>query len=136
MEWNAARGLTTEKTDCGHCGRLARTYQVVSKDLKRVMNRLKAPYRSWGIPCTGTRVYSHRHREQWLKKIGEAGVRRRAELFYQQLDASQLRLHSLGQQAFIKIQEWSRTTSGAQGRAFEDLLHRVIVILIETANLR
>ena len=39
---------------------LARTYQVVSKDLKRVMNRLKALYRSWGIPCTGTRVYSQR----------------------------------------------------------------------------
>src|ERR1700675_3921275 len=68
---------------------LARTYQVVSKDLKRVMNRLKALYRSWGIPCTGTQVYSQRHREQWLKKIGEAGVRRRAQLFYQQLDALQ-----------------------------------------------
>ena len=61
---------------------LARSYQVVSKDLKRVMNRLKALYRSWGIPCTGTQVYSRRHREQWLKKIREAGVRRRAELFY------------------------------------------------------
>jgi transposase len=68
---------------------LARSYQVISKDLKRVMNRLKALYRSWGIPCTGTQVYSPRHREQWLKKIREAGVRRRAELFYQQLDGLQ-----------------------------------------------
>ena len=68
---------------------LARSYQVVSKDLKRVMNRIKALYRSWGIPCTGTQVYSRRNREQWLKKIGEAGVRRRAELFYQQLDGLQ-----------------------------------------------
>ena len=33
---------------------LARSYQVVSKDLMRVMNRIKALYRSWGIPCTGT----------------------------------------------------------------------------------
>src|SRR5258708_21904136 len=33
-----------------------------------------------------SQVYSRRNREQWLKKIGEAGVRRRAELFYQQLD--------------------------------------------------
>ena len=32
---------------------LARSYEVISKDLKRVMNRLKALYRSWGIPCTG-----------------------------------------------------------------------------------
>ena len=68
---------------------LGRSYQVVSKDLKRVMNRIKALYRSWGIPCTGTQVYSRRNREQWLKKIGEAGVRRRAELFYQQLDGLQ-----------------------------------------------
>jgi transposase len=74
---------------------LARTYQVVSKDSKRVMNRLKALYRSWGIPCTGTRVYGQRHREQWLKKITEAGVRRRAELFYQQLDALQALRHTV-----------------------------------------
>jgi transposase len=68
---------------------LARSYEVVSKDLQRVMNRIKALYRSWGIACTGTQVYSRCHREQWLKKIGEAGVRRRAELFYQQLDGLQ-----------------------------------------------
>lgn len=66
---------------------LARSYQVVSKDLIRVMNRIKALYRSWGIPCTGTRVYTRRHREQWLNKIQEAGVLRRAELFYQEVDA-------------------------------------------------
>ena len=69
---------------------LARSYQVVSKDLQRVMNRIKALYRSWGIPCTGTQVYGQRHREQWLQKINEAGVRRRAELFYQQLDGLQV----------------------------------------------
>ncbi len=68
---------------------LARSYEVVSKDLRRVMNRLKALYRGWGIPCTGTHVYGRRHREQWLKKILESGVRRRAELFYQQLDGLQ-----------------------------------------------
>ena len=39
---------------------LARSYQVVSKDLMRVMNRIKALYRSWGIPCTGTQVYDQR----------------------------------------------------------------------------
>jgi hypothetical protein len=64
---------------------LARSYELVSKDLLRVMNRLKALYRSWGIPCTGTQVYGRRHREQWLSKIPQAGVRRRAELFYEQL---------------------------------------------------
>jgi hypothetical protein len=32
---------------------LARSYLTISKDLTRVMNRLKALYRSWGIPCAG-----------------------------------------------------------------------------------
>ena len=50
------------------------------------MSRLKALYRSWGIPCSGTQVYTPRHREQWLSRIAQPGVRRRAELFYQQLD--------------------------------------------------
>jgi transposase len=69
---------------------MARSYQVISKDLKRVMNRLKALYRSWGIPCAGMQVYAPRYREQWLSKIGHAGVRRRAELFYQHLDGLQV----------------------------------------------
>jgi transposase len=68
---------------------LVRSYQVVSKDLMRVMNRTKALYRSWGIPCKGTQVYTRRHREQWLNKIHETGVRRRAELFYEELDGLQ-----------------------------------------------
>src|SRR6266568_3778752 len=68
---------------------LARSYQTISKDLTRVMNRLKALYRGWGIPCAGTQVHAPRYREEWLNRIPHAGVRRRAELFYQQLDALQ-----------------------------------------------
>jgi transposase len=66
---------------------LARSYLTISKDLARVMNRVKALYRSWGILCVGQQVYAPRHRTEWLNKIGEAGVRRRAEFVYQQLDA-------------------------------------------------
>src|SRR5438876_7380374 len=54
------------------------------------MNRLKALYRSWGIPCAGNEVYDPRHRAEWLGKISEAGVRRRAEHYYQQLDVLRL----------------------------------------------
>src|SRR3984957_4398473 len=39
------------------------------------------------IPCAGKQVYAPRHRAEWLEKIGERGVRRRAEFYYQQLDA-------------------------------------------------
>src|SRR5262244_4116465 len=68
---------------------LARSYQTISQDLIRVMNRIKALYRGWSIPCTGTRVYAPRYRQEWLGKIEHAGVRRRAELLYQQLDGLQ-----------------------------------------------
>jgi transposase len=68
---------------------LSRSYLTINKDLTRVMNRLKALYRSWAIPCTGTTVYAPRHRSGWLNKITEGGVRRRAQLFYQQLDTLQ-----------------------------------------------
>jgi transposase len=66
---------------------LARNYLAITRDLTRVMSRLKAIYRSWAIPCAGQQVYAPRYRTEWLAKISEAGVRRRAELSYQQFDA-------------------------------------------------
>jgi hypothetical protein len=58
---------------------LARSYLTIIKDLARVMTRVKALYHSWGIPGTGKQVYAPRYRSDWLGKITEAGVRRRAE---------------------------------------------------------
>jgi transposase len=66
---------------------LARSYVAITRDLTRVMNRLKALYRSWAIPCAGEQVYAPRYRAEWLAKITELGVRRRAEFYYQQFDA-------------------------------------------------
>jgi len=66
---------------------VARSYLALTRDTTRVMNRLKALYRSWAIPCAGQRVYAPRYRSEWLAKISEAGVHRRAEIYYQQLDA-------------------------------------------------
>ena len=74
---------------------LARSYLALTRDVTRVMNRVKAIYRSWAIPCTGQRVYSPHYRSEWLGKIPEAAVRHRAEIYYQQLDA----LRSLREQA-------------------------------------
>src|SRR5271169_4601212 len=73
---------------------LARSYLTLNRDVTRVMNRLKAIYRSWGIACPGQRVYAPRYRSEWLGKISAAAVRHRAEIYYQQLDA----LRSLRQQ--------------------------------------
>jgi len=83
---------------------LARSYLTLVKDLTRVMNRLKALYRSWAIPCAGRDVYYTRHRAEWLGKIREAGVRRRAEQLYQQLDM----LQHLRQQARRELLAESR----------------------------
>jgi len=66
---------------------LGRTYLTITRDQSRVMTRVKAVYRSWAIPCSGKQVYASRHRAEWLGKIHEPGVLRRAELYYQQLDA-------------------------------------------------
>src|ERR1700687_4029254 len=84
---------------------LARSYLTIVKDLTRVMCRLKAVYRSWAIPCAGRDVYYTRHRAEWLGKIKEAGVRRRAERLYQQLDM----LQYLRQQARRELLAESRT---------------------------
>src|ERR1039458_10276018 len=66
---------------------LVRSYLTITQDLSRVMSRVKAIYRSWAIPCSGKQVYAPRHRAAWLAKINEPGVHRRAEFYYQQLDA-------------------------------------------------
>src|ERR1019366_3871894 len=68
---------------------LGRSYLTITKDLTRVMSRIKALYRSWAIPSSGTTVYAPRHRAEWLAKIQEPGVRLRAERCYQQLDLLQ-----------------------------------------------
>jgi len=71
--------------------------------------RLKALYRSWAIPCAGQQVYAPRHRAEWLQKINEAGVRRRAELYYQQFDALLL-LHQQARRELLAESRKHNTT--------------------------
>jgi transposase len=84
---------------------LARSYLTIIKDLTRVMNRVKALYRSWGIPCAGNEVYAPRHRSEWLAKISEAGVRRRAEHYYQQLDVLRLLRQEVRQDLLLEAKK-------------------------------
>ena len=84
---------------------LARSYLSIIKDLTRVMNRLKALYRSWGIPCTGNQVYAPRRRSEWLAKISEAGVRRRAQHYYQQLDVLRLLRQEVRQDLLLEAKK-------------------------------
>jgi transposase len=89
---------------------LARTHLAITRDLTRVMTRIKAIYRSWGIPCAGQQVYALRHRAEWLAQLTEEGVHRRAEFYYQQFDA----LASLRQQARHELLVESRRHSAVK----------------------
>ena len=65
---------------------LAHGYLATVSDSIRVMNRIKALYRSWSIRCAGRDVYYKRNRSEWISKfpIVESGMR--AALYYRQLD--------------------------------------------------
>src|SRR6202166_744990 len=43
---------------------VARSYLALTRDTTRVMNRLKALYRSWAIPCASKQLYAPRHRAE------------------------------------------------------------------------
>ncbi len=65
---------------------LVRSYEYLVEDSTRVMNRLKAIYRSRAIPCAGIEVYKPRQRAAWLAKLLEPGARARATRLYSELD--------------------------------------------------
>lgn len=65
---------------------LAHGYLATVSDSIRVMNRIKALYRSWSIRSAGRDVYYKRNRQDWLSKFPIAESRMRAALYYAQLD--------------------------------------------------
>jgi hypothetical protein len=65
---------------------LTRTYANLVEDSTRVMQRLKALFRARPIQAPGSRIYNPEHREQWLAKLPDPGVRYRARTLYAQLD--------------------------------------------------
>jgi len=89
---------------------LARSYLTITRDLTRVMTRIKAIYRSWAIPCAGQQVYALGHRAEWLAKLNEAGVRRRAEFYHRQFDG----LAPLRRQARCELLAESRKHSAVK----------------------
>lgn len=65
---------------------LAHGYMATINDSVRVMNRIKALYRSWAIGCAGRDVYYKRNRAEWISKFPMRESGTRAALYYQQLD--------------------------------------------------
>jgi len=57
---NLLRSVYHEDAGIRAVKELARSYMTITRDLTRVMVRLKALYRSWAIPCAGQQVYAPR----------------------------------------------------------------------------
>lgn len=66
---------------------LSRSYAALTEDTTRVKSRIKALYRSQAIASAGKKAYGRRHRGEWLARLTQAGMHRRAELLYEELDA-------------------------------------------------
>ena len=111
---------------------LARSYLTISKDLGRVMSRVKAIYRSWGIPCAGKQVYAPRHRAEWLAKITEVGVLRRAEFYYQQLDALRSLRHEVRRALLAESKKHKATKLLCQTPAIGPIRAALLIALIQT----
>jgi transposase len=65
---------------------LAHGYRALVKDTTRVMNRMKAFYRSHGIDCAGRGVYNRKQRGIWLERLPAGASRLRGELLHDQLE--------------------------------------------------
>ena len=111
---------------------LARSYLTISKDLARVMSRVKAIYRSGGIPCAGKQVYAPRHRAEWLAKISEVGVLRRAEFYYQQLDALRPLRHQVRRELLAESKKHPATKLLCQIPAIGPIRAALLIALIQT----
>jgi len=65
---------------------LGRAHAMVVQDSTRVQNRIKAMYRSRGIPVAGKSVYAAKGREEFLKELPEA-MRVAVKTLYTQYDS-------------------------------------------------
>jgi transposase len=113
---------------------LARSYMAITRDLTRVMTRLKAIYRSWAIPCAGEQVYAPRHRAEWLAKIPEHGVRRRAELYYAQLDALRQLYQEVRRELLAESKKHSATRLLRQIPSIGPIRTALLIALIHTPH--
>jgi transposase len=125
--YHGEKGLRTLKE-------LSRSYLTISKDLTRVMNRLKALYHSWGIACSGTQVYAPRHRSEWLGKIKEAGVRCRAEFTYHQLDGLQVLRRAVRRDLLAESRKHRATTLLRQIPGVGPIRAAHLVALLQTPD--
>jgi transposase len=66
---------------------LVHVYDGLVSDCTRVMNRVKAVFRSHSIRPAGRSVYLKADREKWLAHFDQSGTRLRLQLLYEELDS-------------------------------------------------
>jgi transposase len=113
---------------------LARSYMAFTRDLTRVMSRLKAIYRGWAIPCAGQQVYDPRYRAEWLAKISEPGVRRRAELYYLQFDTLAALRQGVRRELLAESRKHAATKLLRQIPSIGPIRAALLVALMQTPN--
>src|SRR5215510_3846242 len=113
---------------------LARSYLTITRDLTRVMARLKAIYRGWAIPCAGEQVYAPRYRAEWLAKIAEEGVRRRAEHYYQQFDALAVLRQGVRRELLAESRKHSATKLLRQIPSIGPIRSALLIAILQTPN--
>ena len=64
-----------------------RSYTMLTEDTTRVMNRLRAVFRSQAIRVHGGKLFRSDLRESHLAQLATPGLRQRAESLYRELDA-------------------------------------------------
>jgi len=84
---------------------LGRSYMTVTLDATRVMSRLKAIYRGQAITYGGKKLYTRRHRGEWLKQLKQPGLLRRAERLYEELDLLQQLRRQAKQELMVESQK-------------------------------
>jgi transposase len=82
-----------------------RSCASLTEDTTRVMARLKALYRGQAIGCAGKKLYGVRQRAEWLAKLTEAGLRRRAERLFEELDLLQRLRRQARQEVLVESRQ-------------------------------
>jgi hypothetical protein len=79
-------------------------------------------------------VYAPRHRGEWLTKITEVGVRRRAELYYQQLDTLQTLRQQVRRDLLAESRKHSATKLLRQIPSIGPIRAALLIALIQTPH--
>jgi transposase len=86
LRMGALKAVYHERHGTAMLKELVRSYDGLVEDSIRVMNRIKAIYRSRAIPTAGQSVYRSTQRESYVEHLQDPGAARRVGLLYEQLD--------------------------------------------------